>query len=368
MIVGGGPAGLATAIAARRRGLRVALIDGRNPPIDKTCGEGLLPSAVAALAELGVEIDSHLGVPFTGICFADEICSVSAKFSGGRALGLRRHALHGLLIERAEAEGVSLLWGARISAVDSGGVWADGRFHPCRWLVGADGQRSMVRKFVGLEPARRGISRFGFRQHFAMAPWTDKVEVHWGDRAQVIVTPTAAEEICVVLLTRDPHLRVEAAIERFPEIAKRLQGARSVTRQSGAITSLSRARSVAKGNVALVGDASCTVDGISGQGLALAFQEALALGDALASENLASYQAAHSRITKAPVRITRLLLMIDASATLRRSVLRVLARCPALFSELIALHGGHAEFPRPRGMRLTREREATELRWTALDV
>jgi 2-polyprenyl-6-methoxyphenol hydroxylase-like FAD-dependent oxidoreductase len=368
IIVGGGPAGLATAIAARRKGLHVALIDARKPPIDKTCGEGLLPAAVAALAELGIEIDPHLGFPFAGICLADDTSSVCALIPRGHAMGLRRRVLQNLLIQRAEAEGVSLLWGARISELQFGGVWADAEFHRCRWLVGADGQHSMVRKFIGLDPAKREKFRFGFRQHFAMAPWTDKVEVHWGDRAQVIVTPTAAQEICVVLLTRDPHLRLGPAIERFPEIAKRLQGARAVTRESGAITSLSRARAVVRGNVALVGDASCTVDGISGQGLALAFQEARALGDALASENLAGYQAAHSRITKAPVRITRLLLMMDASATLRRNVLRVLARYPTLFFTLMVLHGGCPEFAQRYKAGLTRVRDAAELSWPAVDA
>ena len=52
-IVGGGPAGLATAIAARRRGLSVVVADGAVFPIDKPCGEGLMPDGVAALHQLG---------------------------------------------------------------------------------------------------------------------------------------------------------------------------------------------------------------------------------------------------------------------------------------------------------------------------
>ena len=44
LVVGGGPAGLATAIAARLRGLEVDVLDRRSPPIDKPCGEGLMPS------------------------------------------------------------------------------------------------------------------------------------------------------------------------------------------------------------------------------------------------------------------------------------------------------------------------------------
>src|SRR5208282_3866466 len=55
-VVGGGPAGLATAIAARRHGLSVVLADGAVPPIDKPCGEGLMPDGVEALGDLGITI------------------------------------------------------------------------------------------------------------------------------------------------------------------------------------------------------------------------------------------------------------------------------------------------------------------------
>ena len=71
-VIGGGPAGLATAIAARLHGLRVMVIDHRTPPIDKACGEGLLPEAVNALRTLGIELDSRIGFPFSGFQFCDE--------------------------------------------------------------------------------------------------------------------------------------------------------------------------------------------------------------------------------------------------------------------------------------------------------
>ncbi|MGH9688141.1 MAG: FAD-dependent oxidoreductase [Candidatus Acidiferrales bacterium] len=341
LIVGGGPAGLAASIAATRVGLEVAVFDARKPPIDKTCGEGLLPSALAALSDLGIAIDSHLGIPFAGIRFVDKKSSAYAPILGG-GLGLRRRDLHRLLIERAEACGVSLFWSARISDMQRNGVWVDGAFHPCRWLVGADGQHSAVRKFAGLEPTKRARPRFGFRQHYSTVPWSNAVEVHWGERVELIVTPTGREEICIVVLTSDPHVRVEEASDQFPEIAERLRGAVVISRESGATTQLSRARAVVRGNVALAGDASCAMDGISGSGLSLAFQEASALADALARQDLAVYERAHARITKVPVHMTRLLLMMGSSALLRRAALRFLARNPALFSRLIALHAGRA--------------------------
>src|SRR5271170_6211091 len=122
LVVGGGPAGLATAIAASLKNLRVTLVDSRKPPIDKPCGEGLLPEAVSALRSLGIEIDSRIAVPFSGIRFSDESSSATARFSGRKAFGLRRTALHQLLIDRATQVGVSFFWGAPISSLDSHGA------------------------------------------------------------------------------------------------------------------------------------------------------------------------------------------------------------------------------------------------------
>ena len=42
--------GLATAIALRGRGFSVTVADPAQPPIDKACGEGLMPDALASLA------------------------------------------------------------------------------------------------------------------------------------------------------------------------------------------------------------------------------------------------------------------------------------------------------------------------------
>src|ERR1700754_2558596 len=75
---GGGPAGLAAALALRQRGCRVALYDGQRPPIDKACGEGLMPEAVRRLHGLGVALGSDDGASMTGISFHDGYGSASA--------------------------------------------------------------------------------------------------------------------------------------------------------------------------------------------------------------------------------------------------------------------------------------------------
>jgi len=107
-VVGGGPAGLAAAIAARRKGFSVAVVDAAVPPIDKACGEGLMPDALKALAELGVEIPAATGVPFRGIRFLGEDVSFAADFPAGSGLALRRTALHQILADAAAQSGVEL--------------------------------------------------------------------------------------------------------------------------------------------------------------------------------------------------------------------------------------------------------------------
>jgi 2-polyprenyl-6-methoxyphenol hydroxylase-like FAD-dependent oxidoreductase len=54
VVVGGGPVGLGTAVTAAQAGLDVTVFDPRGAPVDKACGEGLMPSAVEALARIGV--------------------------------------------------------------------------------------------------------------------------------------------------------------------------------------------------------------------------------------------------------------------------------------------------------------------------
>ena len=68
-VIGGGPAGLAAAIAARQKGFRVAVADGAQGPIDKPCGEGMMPDGLAALENLGVTVPAEDSYPFRGLRF-----------------------------------------------------------------------------------------------------------------------------------------------------------------------------------------------------------------------------------------------------------------------------------------------------------
>jgi 2-polyprenyl-6-methoxyphenol hydroxylase-like FAD-dependent oxidoreductase len=341
-VIGGGPAGLAAAIAARRQGLAVTLADAASPGADKACGEGVLPEGIAALGRLGIEIPSRAAQPFRGIRLLERGVSSEACFSQGYGISVRRTVLHALLAERASSCGVRLLWNTPVVGIHSEGVVLRAGLVPARWIIGADGGQSRVRRCMGLEPRVPPAHRFGTRRHFRVRSWPDFVEVYWGSASQFYVSRSAAEEVCVVLISRRPGMRIEAALEDFPELAARLDGAESASAIRGSLTATVRLPRVYRGRVALLGDASGSVDAISGQGLTLAFLQAEVLAAALAAGNLGRYEAAHRRIMRRPMLMSGLLLALDGRPRLRRRVLRALAEEPRLFSRLLSMHTGAA--------------------------
>lgn len=342
IIIGAGPAGIATAIAANQRGFSTVVIDARTPPIDKPCGEGLLPQGVAALRDLGIHLNSDLAVPFAGIRFTGGESSAYAKFPDAPGFALRRVRLHQLLVERAIDAGVIFQWSTRVTKIDSLQVTAGNMQIRYTWLVGADGQNSLVRKWAKLGPLRTSGRRFGFRRHFRVQSWPNFVDVYWGQGCQMLATPTAAHEVCVSVLSRDAGFRISQALPQFPQLAGRLRDAAPVTRELGNTTSLNRLAAVARGRVALVGDASGSVDAITGHGLSLAFQQAIFLAEAFERENLAHYESAHRKIAVMPALMSRLMLMMDRNSWMRRKTLRLFENMPDLFAKLLSIHAGAA--------------------------
>lgn len=329
-VIGGGPAGLAAAIAARRQGLSVTLADGARPPIDKVCGEGLMPDGLAALRRLGVEWDRPPGLSFRGIRFIDRGITFEAQFPEGHALGVRRTVLHSAMVEAAAAAGVRMLWGTPVSMTDE--------TIPARWIVGADGYHSRVRRWAGIAAKPPLNQRYGFRIHYRIAPWSDYMELHWGAGCQIYVTPIGPQEVCAVLISRNPRLRLDGALAQFPELAARLAHAPRTTAERGSVTANRSIPRVYRGNVALIGDASGSVDAITGEGLCLSFHQAIALADSLASGDLARYQAAHRGLARRPTLMSNLMLAMDRRAWLRRPAFRAMAFEPRIFQTLLSFH------------------------------
>lgn len=342
VIVGGGPAGLAAAIAVRMRGLRVVLADTSIPPIDKACGEGLMPDGVAALRALGVLPEPYEHAIFRGIRFVGPHGSAEAEFPSGHGIGLRRTVLHDALRRRAGELGVEMRWGARVSGMAPGEAFIDHEIIGARWIVGADGQSSRVREWSGLSRGSRKSFRVGLRRHFRVERWTDFVEVHWGKSGQAYVTPVAEDELCVAVISRNRRVDFDAVIDECPHLARNLSKATPLDKVRGSATATCSLRSVIAEGVALIGEASGSVDAITGEGMALAFRQAVQLGEAVAWNDLRGYAAAHRQIGRLPNLLGRAMLLMDRSATFRARALTALCGNQKMFQHLLAIHLGEA--------------------------
>jgi flavin-dependent dehydrogenase len=352
VITGAGPVGLAAAIALRVAGADVLIVDAQKPSPDKACGEGLMPDSRRELLRLGIDPASTHGVPFKGVRFADSDFKVDADFIRGEGLGVRRLALHQLLLDRAAGVGVRMLWETRVHLQPAQEPRINGEALRYRYLIGADGESSRTRAWAGLCAGRVSSRRFGFRAHFefedaANHPGSERVEVHWGDEGQAYVTPVGSGKVCVAVVSR---LRSPGTFKRvvdsIPALREPLSRARQLTTQRGAVTTTSVFDRVTRHDIALVGDASGSVDAITGEGLAIGFRQALLLRDSIVEGGLGRYQAEHADISRLPRKMARVLLLMDQHPRLRRRLLRVLAANPELFAAMLRVHLNEERFTR----------------------
>lgn len=330
LIAGGGPVGLAAGIEARLAGLDATVIEPRDGAIDKACGEGLMPGALPELARLGV---SPEGRDFAGIAYLDHRRRVEHRFDGGPGRGVRRTVLHAALRARAADLGVRFhvarvdMVHQRAGFVEAAGLRAD-------WLLGADGLHSAVARETRLAvPTPRARRRFGQRRHYAIAPWSEFVEVLWTPVGEFYVTPIGDRLVGVALLAARGE-QFDEALAGAPGLRERLHGAAPASELRGAGPLRQRTKARVAGRVLLVGDASGYVDALTGEGLRIGFAQARAAVAALRHGDPGSYEKAWERETRAFRRLTGGLVRVAASP-LRGGVVPVASALPGLFAAAV---------------------------------
>jgi flavin-dependent dehydrogenase len=393
LVVGGGPVGLATAIRCALAGLSVTVAEPRAAPVDKACGEGVMPAAVRRLTAMGVTPDGH---PLRGIRYLDAAHQADAPFRHGDGLGVRRTVLHAALAARAAALGIPVI-PARVTTFEqhAGHVTAAGV--EARYLVAADGLHSTIRRVLDRDaPPPAGASRpaaprYGLRRHYRVVPWTDLVEVHWTPRAEAYVTPVSEDVVGIGLLFARPHSaepngngRPEtdrhgdarpgdnwhgagpqadapaaagdgargnaggnaggdfaARLAAFPALRDRLADAAPASEVRGAGPMRQDVRRRVYGRVLLVGDASGYLDALTGEGIGVGLAQAEALADCLAAGRPADYERAWRRVSGPAWRFTAGLLWSRNQPFLGPRIVPAAERLPWLFAALVN-HAGQA--------------------------
>jgi flavin-dependent dehydrogenase len=329
LVVGGGPIGLATALYAKRSGLDVVVREPRRGVIDKACGEGLMPSAVASLTDLGVPVT---GRPISGIRYVAGPRAVESTFRSGPGRGVRRTELHAALRTAVDAAGVPVedIVVRRVEPRADHVLVDD---EPVRHVVAADGLHSMVRRRLGLDAPTRAGRRFGLRCHVSVAPWSRFVEVHWSRLGEAYVTPVGDGEVGVAVLTDRPG-DFEVLLATFPVLADRLGDAtRSRVRGAGPLRQRSRHR--VEGRVLLVGDAAGYVDALTGEGIAVGLAQARAAVDAIASGEPQRYERDWRRVTWRHDLLTHTLLAATRHRALRDRIVPAAATLPRVFDAAV---------------------------------
>jgi menaquinone-9 beta-reductase len=305
-IVGGGPAGSATACFLARAGIDVVVLDRAHFPRDKPCSEYMSPQASRILDSLGVldRIEqsgaAHLAgmrvrAP-NGVAFHGRFAEV-AGYRGfrDRGLALRRTVLDGLLIDRAREAGARVREGVRVATLVRDGT---GRVIGVETLdargtrgsllasvvVGADGLRSIVARRLGLAATKLAPRRLAFVSHYVDVDGIgDSGEMHVEHDGYIGLADVGGglTNVAVVVPRASAHAAsgdaaafVDEWIRRRRHLAPRFARARRVTPMLATGPFASAARRAWTRGAALVGDAADFFDPFTGEGIYAALRGA----------------------------------------------------------------------------------------------
>jgi geranylgeranyl reductase family protein len=375
-VVGGGPAGAATAAWAARAGLDVLLVERERFPREKACSEYLSPEATRDLDGLGVleRVEASGAVRLHGFrIVADDGSEVTGRFPSGPGrrpyrpygLALPRCVLDTLVLEAAAAWGAEVREGTVLEDLlvcDGTVTGAVLRSGDRRWaeqaraVVAADGLHSRVARRLGLA-RRSGPRRVALVAHLTgVTELRDCGEMFVRRGRYVGVAPIGRGLVNVAAvvparearaLARDPARFLREEIAAFPELRRRVAGARLAREVlvTGPFAAASR-RSTAEGAL-LVGDAADFFDPFTGEGIfaalrgghlaARALVSALTAGGATRAR-LRAYRTARRRTFLGKWVFERVAACAATQPVLMRRFTRRLARRP----EVAALWVGAA--------------------------
>lgn len=293
-IVGGGPGGAATALAAAQRDLKVVLFEQHGAIYDKPCGEGIMPSGVDALNKLGLNELLSEARPFAGLRYVIENRPPLDIPMVRGGVSLQRPRLQACLNEALDAEPNIQRVRSRVEALQlpQGFLMRGGRVDfTASHLVAADGSLGGTARWLRGQREQKKPGRFGLRARFAPRDPLDRVEIHLGRTCEVYLTPLPGGDVNAALLFRSPPKNssgpdelLKTSLEQTPSCLHRL--GELITRPSSRRLDVGPPRRLAGNRAYLVGDAGGGVDPILGCGVTIALSSGILAADCVA-ESLA---------------------------------------------------------------------------------
>jgi geranylgeranyl reductase family protein len=293
LVVGGGPAGSATAALLAQRGHDVLLLERARFPREKPCAEYLSPGVVDVLERLGA-LDELLALEPArphGMRVGTERASFlvsheAASDCCGRAgLGVARPLFDQVLLDHARSSGARVQEGLRVrgARVDCGrvvGLYAgpQGRESElrARFVVAADGLHSTVARSLGLDVPSRAPRRLGLIARYDGVSGIGRFgEMHVGRDLYCGLAPVGGGVVNVGLVGALGVKRAGEPIERYferrlaelPGACRALEGAHRITPIRGIGPLARRVSRVAGPGYLLVGDAAGFLDPFTGEGV-----------------------------------------------------------------------------------------------------
>lgn len=351
-VIGGGPSGLAAAIYAAMNGLSVVVFEPKDATIDKACGEGLMPSAVHELQEMGIVIpESH---PFKGIRYINKEGAhtenpknwADGHFTSGDGWGVRRLTLHKALLDRANE--LNVQWRhTRVQHVLQHKECVTLEDIRVRYCIAADGLHSPTRKRLGLSKPPKLPKRIGVRQHFEVSPWSPFVEVYWSEYGECYITPVSKNQVGVAILAYADHIpkgtdtgKFESLLEWFPVVQAKVQGANTLSSVRGAGGFEQRLHATQQGRILLVGDAAGYLDPITGEGIRLGLLSAKSAVHCIVNNEPARYRREHQWILAPYWILTGGLLWLRRFSLGRKIMIPFLQKIPFAFNRIVSILGG----------------------------
>ena len=362
IIIGGGPAGLFAGIVCARNNLKTLILEKKVYPIDKACGEGIMPSGIEYLRELGIIpfIKKYPYQHFKGIRYISRKGrTAEANFKKGSGWGIQRTELSSALLECASAfPNLEIQSGvlAKYNIGENPEVIINNKTLRPKLLIGADGLHSRIRKLANLEASSPGLERWGVRKHFKVEPWSLFVEIYWSSGLEAYVTPVSSSCVNVSFLWDTKRYKpresgkklFSSLLEEFPKLQARIKKADVLDESKSKGPLYQKTKDVVNKKILLIGDAAGFFDPITGEGISLAAKQALLLEKNIVpvlQKNTSNLENALSEYSKKSLNIyrsyqamTHLALLLRLWPKLTELVIQVLHYFPALFQKLLSIN------------------------------